>query len=49
MFIEMKGLREERAHVAVHGKMELRIVPLNSIKELVYADFRIQLLPDFAG
>ena len=47
MLIQMKGLRQQRAHEAVHRQMELRIVPFDRVEELVDANLRRELLADF--
>ena len=47
MLIQMQGLRQQRAHEAVHRQMELRIVPFDRMEELVDADLRRELLADF--
>ena len=37
VFVEVKRLREKRAHIAVHSEMELGIVPFYCCKVFVYA------------
>lgn len=48
VFFEFQIARQDAAPVAVHGKVESRIVIIHSGDETVHADFGVKFLPDLA-
>ena len=49
MFVKLERFRLQGADEAVHGQMELGVIPLNGLHESAYLDFCIEFLLDFAG
>lgn len=49
MLVQVQGVIQQGAHIAVHREVELGIVPFDGRKEFIDTDFGVQLLSYLAS